>query len=277
MFGHAGSRLLLVLLITLMCSPPAAGQRVALMVQDDEARAALALLDTLAMQREPSEAAWQGLWRSEGYRRLQRRETAVGRSFTDASFAAFLHADTTISRRNGLRATLQQWQRMNGAAAATQALAWLPAGARIHATIYPLIKPKANSFVFESATNPAIMLFLDPDKPLPDYTNTVVHELHHIGFASVCVRPSPPITDRAGQARMWLGAFGEGLAMLAAANGPGVNPHATGPAEDRARWDRDVKQFDRDLGLVSDYLSGVLDGRIAGDSIAQGAGVFYGV
>jgi hypothetical protein len=41
----------------------------------------------------------------------------------------------------------------------------------------------------------------------------------------------------------WLGAFGEGFAVLAAAGGPAVHPHATGTAEDRARWDEDVANF----------------------------------
>lgn len=65
------------------------------------------------------------------------------------------------------------------------ARAHLPPEARIRATVHVVIKPRTNSFVFEVRTNPAIFLYLDPARTGPQFENTVAHELHHIGFASV--------------------------------------------------------------------------------------------
>ncbi|HEV8198265.1 MAG TPA: DUF5700 domain-containing putative Zn-dependent protease [Gemmatimonadales bacterium] len=256
---------------------PAQGPGLVLTVQDDEARAALAILDTLDTNREPSAALWTRLWTSNGYRKLQRRETAMRRPFTDSSFMAFLRSDSMVARRDRLRHTLAAWRTMNLQAGGQQALRWLPAGARIRATVYLLIKPKVNSFVFETASDPSIMLFLDPDKSVAEYTNHVVHELHHIGYASACPEVSPATSDAPGQVRRWLGAFGEGLAMLAAVDGPRTHPHASSEPVVRARWDRDVANFDQDLRAVENFVRGVLEGRIAGDSIAARAGDFYGV
>jgi hypothetical protein len=48
----------------------------------------------------------------------------------------------------------------------------------------------------------------------------------------------------------WIGGFGEGFAMLAAAGGPDVHPHAVSASDERARWDKDVANFNDDLKNV---------------------------
>ena len=60
-----------------------------------------------------------------------------------------------------------------------------PTEAYIHAKVFPVIKPITNSFVFETTTDPAIFLYLDPEESAAKFENTVAHELHHIGYASV--------------------------------------------------------------------------------------------
>src|ERR671927_436895 len=65
--------------------------------------------------------------------------------------------------------------------AARRALAYLPKNAYIRAKIYPVIKPRENSFVFEVKTDPAIFLYLDPAVGQKKFENTLAHELHHIG------------------------------------------------------------------------------------------------
>jgi hypothetical protein len=267
-------------LATLMLIAPsirAQSSRVSLGLQDDEARAALTILDTLAARAEPSAALWNALWESDGYRRLKKREAAIRHPFTDSSFAKFLRADTMAAGRARLAKTLREWRSQDLEAGARQALEWLPAAAHIKATVYILIKPLSNSFVFEMSSDPAIMLFLDPAKPAAEFTNQVVHELHHVGFSSACVRPTSATDTPAGTVRSWLGAFGEGLAMLAAAGGPDVHPHAVSRPDDRARWDHDMANFDRDLHTVERFMSDVLDGRLVGDSIRDRAVSFYGV
>src|SRR6185436_17967963 len=121
--------------------------------------------------------------------------------------------------------TLAAWTRAAPDAAGRRALAYLPAGARIRAKVYPVIKPAENSFVFEVKTDPAIFLFLDPKVAPEKLENTVAHELHHIGYGTVCPPPGASaeierLPPGARSAAQWMGGFGEGLAMLAAAGGP---------------------------------------------------------
>lgn len=79
-------------------------------------------------------------------------------------------------------------------------------------------------------------------------------------------------------AREWLGAFGEGVAMLAAAGGPDVHPHAASPAEDRLRWDRDVANSAADLRRLESFFLDILDHRLTDpDSTRQAAMTFFGV
>ncbi|HEU5039744.1 MAG TPA: DUF5700 domain-containing putative Zn-dependent protease, partial [Gemmatimonadales bacterium] len=79
-------------------------------------------------------------------------------------------------------------------------------------------------------------------------------------------------------ARQWLGAFGEGVAMLAAAGGPDVHPHAASPRAERERWDRDVASAPADLARVEEFLLDILDRRLATpDAIRERGMSFFGV
>lgn len=250
-----------------------------LMVVTDQAEASLAILEHRAAGREVPDAAWRRLFESEGYRRLAAREKAMGREFADSSFRAFLLSDSLLRRAPALRRALHDWRAAHLDAAGRKALAYLPAGTPIRARVYLLVKPRTNSFVFEPATDPAIMLYLDPSRTRAQLENTVAHELHHIGYAAACrSTPDAPADSAVSAARRWLGAFGEGVAMLAAAGGPDVHPHAESPAEDRARWDRDVASAPADLRRVERFLLDLLDRRVTDPDSIAGVGMsFFGV
>jgi hypothetical protein len=250
-----------------------------LTIVTDEAEAALAILELRQAGRPVPEGAWQRLFESEGYRRLQARERAMGREFEDSTFRAFMSSDTLLSRAPALRRTLREWSTARLNQAGRRALAYLPASTPIRARVYLLIKPRTNSFVFEPATDPAIMLYLDPARTRAQLENTVAHELHHIGYAAACHSTAEVPADSAlATALQWLGAFGEGVAMLAAAGGPDIHPHATSPPADRARWDRDVANARADLRKVEAFLLDVLARRVTDpDSIAHAGMSFFGV
>jgi hypothetical protein len=254
-------------------------ERIALKLDTAQASAVLALLDAGAGVPE-SDPRWQRLFASEGYVRLKAREVGMRRAFADSTFVAFVRSDTLRARRAALRRTLHAWSRASVNASAGRALAYLPDEARIRATIYIVIKPRTNTFVWDVEKDPAIFLYLDPAVTTLQFENTVAHELHHIGFASVqagtdSLRASIP--DSARAVATWLGAFAEGFAMLAAAGGPQVHPHVASAPAERARWDGDVARFDNDLRTLERFFLDALSGRIAADSIAQVAGTFYGV
>ncbi len=264
--------LLLVATLLLPGAPPIAAaapssaNRLALHVDTTEAEAALAILDAENAGRAVSPAEWQRLLTSPGYVRLHERETAIGAPFTDDAFKAFLAQPETRAKAGDLRRTLEAWKQVRPEAAAARAFAYLPATARIAATVFPMVKPRTNSFVFDVRRNAAIFFYLDPAVPASKFENTLAHELHHIGYGSAC--PPADVEARwkerpaALQAlHKWLGAYGEGFAMLAAAGGPQVHPHAESDAATRARWDGDVTHFDRDLGEQQAFFLQIVRGR----------------
>ncbi|MCL6481608.1 MAG: hypothetical protein K6U02_07770 [Firmicutes bacterium] len=188
-----------------------------------------------------------------------------------------------LERADAHSRTLKSWKQADLTAAAQRALAYLPARTRLRAKIYPVIKPKTNSFVFELETDPAIFLYLDPELTPAQFENTVAHELHHVGLSTACLPwfESAEFKQQPEEVRTvleWVGAFGEGLAMLAAAGGPDVHPHATSPAEDRARWDRDVANFNADLRKIEQSFLDVLNRRLkTEEEIRNVAFSFFGV
>ena len=263
-------------------APAGAGERVDVRFESDEAEAALAILDLRARDEPVSAAAWERLHESEGYVRLKRREAAMNREFTDAEFDAFLSGAETAGRAPELRTTLERWRGADLSAAADRALAYLPARAEIRAKIYPSIKPKTNSFVFELDSDPAIFLYLDPAVSAAQLENTVAHELHHVGFGTACPEPAveaeiEALPEPLRRVLRWTGAFGEGLAMLAAAGGPDAHPHASSAPEDRARWDADVARFAEDAHRVDAFFVALLDGALDEAQELETARSFYGI
>jgi hypothetical protein len=260
----------------------AADRAVDVAVVCDEAEAVLAVLAKRKSGREVVEGDWRRLFSSEGYVRLKRRETGMGRAFEDAEFKAFVLSDELASRAAALEETLARWRRADVTGAARRALEYLPEGARIRAKIYPSIKPRDNSFVFEVKTDPAIFLYLDPAVSAARLENTLAHEFHHIGFGTCCpTREAASEIERlpegAREALGWTSAFGEGMAMLAAAGGPDVHPHAASPVEDRERWDRDVARFDEDLRKVERFLLDVATGKLDEKAARETGFSFFGV
>ena len=274
-------------LSALICMPvcfaqSAVSQRVDVREVTDEADAVLAILSKKRAKQTIAESDWQRLFASEGYVRLKKREASMKRTFTDADFKAFVLSDKLLERAPLLASTLEKWKRAEVEAAARRALAYLPDAARIRAKIYPVIKPKENSFVFEVTTDPAIFLYLDPSVTKEQFENTLAHELHHIGYGGSC--PSKQTTEEINRLPpnvravvAWLGAFGEGFAMLAAAGGPDVHPHATSNAEDRARWDHDMANLNSDLKLVEKFFQDVLENKLNEEETQKVAFSFFGV
>jgi len=277
-------RLMILLLIACCTCGLAVAQTRALNVRlvSDEADAVLAILTKRKANAPVTDADWQRVFQSEGYIRLKQRETFMKRSFEDADFKTFVLSDALAQRAAALEETLAKWKRADITHAARLALDYLPANARITARIYPVIKPRENSFVFDTQKDPAIFLYLDPQKSREQFENTLAHELHHIGYGSSC--PPKEVEDEISklppnvrQTLTWIGGFGEGFAMLAAAGGPDVHPHAVSNAEDRARWDKDVKNFNDDLKKVEKFLLDVLEKKLTDEQIQQTGFSFFGI
>ena len=248
----------------------------------DEAEAVLTILAKKRANRPITEADWQSLFASEGYVRLKKREAAMGRSFEDADFKSFVLSDDLSGRAQALTETLDKWKRTDVTKAARLAMAYLPGNARIKAKIYPVIKPRGNSFVFDIPADPAIFLYLDPARSKDKFENTLTHELHHIGYGSSC--PSTLVSEeisrlpqKAQNLDRWLGAFGEGFAMQAAAGGADIHPHSVSDPDERARWDRDMMNFNDDLKKVEKFFLDIWENRLTDqEKIAEAGFSFFG-
>lgn len=248
----------------------------------DEAEAVLSILAKRKTNRPIAGADWQRVFQSEGYVRLKARETSMRRSFEETDFKTFVLSEELAQQAQALEETLARWKRADVTGAARLALAYLPQGARIRAKVYPVIKPRDNSFVFDVKTDPAIFLYLDPAKSKEQFANELAHELHHIGYGSGC--PSKQAADEisrlppnAQSVVNWIGAFGEGFAMLAAAGGADTHPHAVSSAEERALWDKEMSNFNRDLKSVEKFFLDVLENRLSEEEAQKTGFSFFGV
>jgi hypothetical protein len=248
----------------------------------DEAEAVLTILEKRRANQPITETDWRRVFTSEGYVRLKARESSMKRSFEEADFRAFVLSDELATKAQALAETLDRWKGADVTAAARLALAYLPKGARLRAKIYPVIKPRDNSFVFDVKDDPAIFLYLNPQVSREKFENTLAHELHHVGYVGSCPsgQTSAEIDKLPPQTRTvltWIGAFGEGFAMLAAAGGADIHPHAVSSPEVRARWDSDMAHFNDDLKKVEAFFVKILENRLSEDEIGSTASSFYGV
>jgi hypothetical protein len=254
--------------------------RIHLQLDSSEAEAVLSIVDKQAAGTAPTDSDWKRLFETEPYVRLKRREAAMHRDFTDDDFKKFVLSPELAGKANALRQTLDKWKQADIQASARGVLNYLPDQAVIKARVFPMIKPVTNSFVFESETNPAIFLYLDPEESAAKFENTVAHELHHIGYASVSSLANEKQKDVPANAKPaveWMGAFGEGFAMLAAAGGPDVDPHAASSPQEHARWDHDLANFNTDLGALQQFFMDVIDQKLTTkEKINERAYSFFG-
>jgi hypothetical protein len=253
-----GMRMLLALL--LMVAAPAQA-RLNVIVDTSQPERVLAIARTLAEKEVVGDEEWKALFDTAGYRDLKARETAMNRAFTDDDFRAFVSSPEVVERRHLLSESLSAWRGFDIESAAAKAMLYLPEGASITATVYPLIKPKPNSFVFRTDRGMAIFLYLDPARSQEQFENTVIHELHHIGYDSACGGSAGTSGD--ALARRYLGGFGEGLAVLAAAGGADVHPHAASPAGERELWDRDAAKVAANIPRLEAFFTAILDGELS--------------
>ena len=264
----------LFLALLLLAAPllAASDQRVHFKLDTSEAHSVLAILHKRAASQPVTDADWRKLFTSEPYIRLKKREASMHRDFTDDDFKQFVLTDALLHKAPQLQKTLDTWKKVDLVSVADRILPYLPSDAHVNASVYPVIKPKNNSFVFDTDTNPAIFLYLDPEQTLSAFENIVAHESHHIGFSDANKRYDEQIKDlppNAHKTAEWMGAFGEGLALLAAAGSADVHPMKDFPEDQRIRWDQDYKFVDQQLIETNQFFEDIITGGFARLEVAD--------
>jgi hypothetical protein len=254
--------------------------RVEIQLDTSEADAVLSILDKNAAAQEVTDADWRALFGSRPYLRLKEREAGLKRNFTDSEFREFVLTGEAAGHGVELRRVLEEWRRADFQGIASRMLAYLPSRATVRATVYPVIKPQHNSFVWELDKDPAVFFYLDPAISAAQFENNAAHELHHVGLHSISREYETLIARLPEQVRLaadLMGCFGEGFAMLAAAGSPDIHPHVASSPEDRRRWDRDMAGFDSDLRTVDGFFRDVASGKLSSGEANDRAMAFFGV
>jgi hypothetical protein len=252
-----------------------------LRLDSSEADQAIVILERERSRRPVAEQEWRQLFATAPYRELKAREASIGAPFSDDEFKAFLSSPAAIAQLDTWKRTVAGMKTADMAAIGKHDLEWLPAGATIRARVFPEIKPRQNSFVWKAAPSDPPTIFLAVQKQSRDsFENTVAHELHHIGLDSLEARQEALQAGLPAQVKLamkWMGAFGEGEAMLAAAGSDERHPHWEDDAVARARWDSEMMHFNADLNSVQDLLLDILNGKLTTDAeIQKRAAPFWG-
>lgn len=270
---------LTILALTCLFNSVSASERVEVTLDTTEAEKVLAVLAKIKQSRPVAEEDWQALFSTEPYRRLKKREAAMHRDFSDDDFRKFVLSAELLAQYDDLSRTLVAWKKADLRAAGVRVLQYLPAEAVIHVRVFPEIKPKHNSFVFDVDTDPAIFLYLDPKVSQEEFDNTVSHEMHHIGLSStdrLYEKKIEALPEGSRKAARWMGAFGEGMAVLAAAGGPDVPANQFSRPDVQENWERGMRTFNQDLQTLNEFFLQASDGRLKDDAVAEKASSFFG-
>jgi len=239
-----------------------------------QAQAVLEVVASLRQGQAVENGAWEHLLTNKVQVRLRRRELEVGGDFRDDNFLRFVLSQELSERYEALSQALVGWLRLDLAACAQRALAYLPANCRIQVPCCPVIKPLSNSFVYGIPESPVVFLWLDPGLNIEKLENTLVHELHHIGFYGLVARRAAP-AEPAGLIQ-WLWPFGEGLAMLAAAGSTDIHPHATSSPSAREHWDQDMRTLPESLASIDEFFRLILSRSLPESEIERRAMSLFG-
>jgi hypothetical protein len=233
------------------------------------------------VHQEPiTSADWSALFATPPYIALKAREAAIGRPFTDEEFQSFLLSAKALEQEPIWRKTITAMKQADMTSLGADVLSWLPSEAFIHAKVFPVIKPMHNSFVWTSPTDgPAIFLYIESQSK-EKFENTVAHECHHIGLASLSKKQDQLIMNLSPKVKTaleWMTGFGEGEAMLAAAGSTERHPHWEDDALARARWDGDMMHFNSDVVTLQQFFLDILDGTLSDEkAIRKRAAPFWG-
>jgi hypothetical protein len=255
-----------------------------ILIDSQECDAIVRILAKRIANQSILEEDWIQLFSSDGYSLVKKWSSRGRREFNEDKFKEFVLSDSLSGQLQGLTTTLEKLKKINVKWAVDRASAYLPESTKIRAKIYFLIKPIANSFVLkDSLSNPSIGIYVDPTASIDIFENRLVHELFHVGYdynyfgtTKEQMFAHGVLSRERVQAFRMFGKLSEGFAMLAAAGGPDIHPHAFSKADERARWDNDMRNVDSDLKRIDRFFNDIIDDKLTDDQIDQTDSSFSG-
>src|SRR5215216_5326990 len=80
-------------------------------IELDEAEAALAIRRERRETGSVKPESWDRLWKTQGFKRLRKRQESFGAKEVEKGFRDFLTSDETLARLDALRAAAEAWKR----------------------------------------------------------------------------------------------------------------------------------------------------------------------
>jgi hypothetical protein len=87
--------------------------RIRVIADFSEADAVVSILEKRQGMRDVTAVDWQGLFATEPYRRLKKRESEMNRTFTDEDFKGFVLTGDLLSQYAALRSTVTAWKQVD--------------------------------------------------------------------------------------------------------------------------------------------------------------------
>ena len=84
------------------------------------------------------------------------------------------------------------------------------------------------------------------------------------------------LPENTRKAARWMGAFGEGIAVLAAAGSPDVQPLLASPLRDRLNWDLEMERVDAHMHDLNQFFIDTIHGDLLHDAVAHEGALFFG-
>ena len=250
----------------------------------DEAEAVLGILAKRNNQLPLTEADWSRLLTSEGYVRLKAREASMKRSFEDEAFKSFVLSPELGPQTATLETDARPMVKgRHGSAREKRSDATFP-NVLVSG---PRSTPSSNlRLTVSSSTSQATLRSFCISIPRSMRTSFATRSLMSCTTsASVAVVHPRTIADEIARlpqetqtALTWIGAFGEGFAMLAAAGSPDSSSSWREPCRGAEQRGIEVSRMRAPIdSKLEGFFQSVLQKQLTGDQVREAGFQFFGV
>lgn len=229
----------------------------------DQVEVVIDILKRTEENNKISKEHWNKLFHTQGFQLLEKRESEMNEGIKKSEFKGYIIDKIASDGYLPYEKSLDKLNKLDLDEIIESTKDYLPDNTNLDTDIIPVIKPQKNSFIHKINDKLVLFLYLEPDIIKEKMENKLIHELHHIGFDyvyqnsdySYLLKPAQKVIE-------WTNAFGEGFAMLAAAQG--LENHPNKFDEDlKSKWDKNMENYNKDFHKIQNFLLTILEGHFA--------------